>query len=281
MSFWSSILDFFAGLFGKKPAPPPPVSFPDWTISNGVVQMRASRRFGSAIYSIIWNGVEAIDSYDHGRLYQSAWQYDGLGEGYNPTEGGSAADAIGGTSSSAVVTAMATNNTLTVTSRPALWQPHAGDTGSQLEKTVRVGAGHPNLISDVRVITADGDHGDTAIEVLTAYLTPRFTNAKSFNVHTGVYTEFALPTNGAASTPDTNAIVAYAPDGSCAFGLWSPDPSVIMLGQRVQGITKLDIWTDMASIKAGERHGYICYAAIGSLEDVAAALQTASGTILS
>ena len=61
-------------------------------------------RVAGAIHSLTWNGMEFIDSADHGRQLQSASNLDCgrrfIPEVFNPTEAGSAADGAGPASSS-------------------------------------------------------------------------------------------------------------------------------------------------------------------------------------
>ncbi len=61
--------------------------------------IRTTSRLAGAIDSVKWDGVEFIDSHDHGRQLQSAINADVDGvfhvECYNPTEAGSVADALG------------------------------------------------------------------------------------------------------------------------------------------------------------------------------------------
>ena len=61
-------------------------------------------RLAGAIDSVKWDGVEFIDSHDHGRQLQSAINADVDGvyhvECYNPTEAGSVVDALGPKSTS-------------------------------------------------------------------------------------------------------------------------------------------------------------------------------------
>jgi len=59
--------------------------------------IRTTARLAGAIDSVRWDGVEFIDSHDHGRQLQSAINADVDGvfhaECYNPTEAGSVVDA--------------------------------------------------------------------------------------------------------------------------------------------------------------------------------------------
>src|SRR4051812_35251879 len=59
-------------------------------------------RLAGAVHSLTWDGVEFIDSHDHGRQLQSAAGFDGGKPGFhaecfNPTEAGSRHDGTGKT----------------------------------------------------------------------------------------------------------------------------------------------------------------------------------------
>ena len=67
--------------------------------TNVPLVIRTTARLAGAIDSVRWDGVEFIDSHDHGRQLQSAINADVDGvfhaECYNPTEAGSVVDALG------------------------------------------------------------------------------------------------------------------------------------------------------------------------------------------
>ena len=56
------------------------------------VRLTATPRSAGAIESLEWDGVEFLDSNDHGRDLQSAVVFDGSGECDNPTEAGASKD---------------------------------------------------------------------------------------------------------------------------------------------------------------------------------------------
>ena len=61
MNFFSSLFSFLANLFRRPTAP-------DLVLSDGVTTVKASAKFGGAIYSLMWRGTEFIDASDRGRL---------------------------------------------------------------------------------------------------------------------------------------------------------------------------------------------------------------------
>src|SRR5580658_5569314 len=82
-------------------------------ISNGVLTLGISARDAGAVSSIVYDGAEMVNDHDHGRQLQIAWFYNGLGEPDNPTEAGSAADALGATSTSQLLEVRAGEATVT------------------------------------------------------------------------------------------------------------------------------------------------------------------------
>ncbi len=162
------------------------------TIGNGVVQLGVAPRTGGAINSLVVDGREYINDFDHGRQLQVAWQMNHGGEGNNPTEGGSSADGVGPTTSSKVLSASATTTGLTVTTQPAWWL-QAGDTvpasgvaatnggsgqpmsNQVLTKSVEVGMMvggifYPNIIRHDASVTFPDGAQFVGMEMPTAYL---------------------------------------------------------------------------------------------------------------
>lgn len=96
-----------------------------------------SKNFAGAIDSIYWDGKEFINSSDHGRQMQYAWQYGSypLTEGskltfngsyiecFNPTEAGADIDGTSYTSSSALNASSLNDNTAYTYSVPSYWDP--------------------------------------------------------------------------------------------------------------------------------------------------------------
>lgn len=142
-----------------------------WTASNGPISVSCSSRYGGAISSIKYNGIEFIDDTDHGRQCQVALQIDGGGEGNNPTEAGSLADAGGYTSTSSDLSASAAGNRITTSVRMAYWIPFNGQKVSDchLVKTI--------TITDkirIDIALAVSNHRSSNVEVLTGYLLASF-----------------------------------------------------------------------------------------------------------
>ena len=79
-----------------------------------------------AIHSLTWGGKEFINSHDHGRQLQTAWNADAgidpiQGETFNPTEAGSRDDDQGDKTSSKLLELHAKGNMLETLTQPAFW----------------------------------------------------------------------------------------------------------------------------------------------------------------
>ena len=87
--------------------------------------IRTTSRLAGAIDSVKWDGVEFIDSHDHGRQLQSALNADVDGvfhvECYNPTEAGSVVDALGPKSTSRLEFLSVKDGLLSTRTRMAFW----------------------------------------------------------------------------------------------------------------------------------------------------------------
>lgn len=125
----------------------------DYRISNAALSIGISNRDAGAVSSIIYDGHEFVNDYDHGRQLQVAWIYNEIGEAYNPTEAGSADDFSKPTSTSELLSVRVAGNTLTTENHPAYWlRPGKGRntqdmTRDTLKKTVTLGyGGDPHVI---------------------------------------------------------------------------------------------------------------------------------------
>ena len=135
----------------------------DFSISSTVygspLTIGGSYQFAGAISSLFWRGREFVNVRDHGREIQTAGQFHGLGECYNPTEAGNVAD---GPSSSSMLWSVSTASNVLQTSNQMAFYLRSGQTGACppgaippnatlsnyfVDKTVRIGfAGIPNVI---------------------------------------------------------------------------------------------------------------------------------------
>lgn len=206
-------------------------------IGGKPIVIRTTSRLAGAIDSLRWDGVEFIDSHDHGRQLQSALNADVDGvyhvECYNPTEAGSAADGLGPKSSSRLESISVRDGVLSTRTRMAYWlapgmkshgQPAQNTeplSGHVLTKQVRVGRPGMDHVLDYRVtftVPNDRPHRFLQFEALTGYMPAAFSEELSYDAKTA--TLVPLPRrNGEVHAP----VVLSTPSGSHAMGVFTPD----------------------------------------------------------
>ena len=119
----------------------------DYRISNAAISIGISKRDAGAVSSIIYDGHEFVNDYDHGRQLQIAWFVNGLDAEDNPTEAGSQDDFKKLTSTSELLSVRVEGNHIITESHPAYWwQPGKGlnlqaVTKDTLKKTITLGYG--------------------------------------------------------------------------------------------------------------------------------------------
>jgi hypothetical protein len=265
---WSS----FDGPGGGTTTPPPPPTTPHYTLSgsyNGKpVQVGASNRFGAAVYSLVYDGFQYLDSSDHGRELQTAWQLDGMGEGQNPTEAGSAANGAGTTSSTRVLAANVNGMSLSTRVNPAYWLTYNGQVTSPhyLEKTVRLDGNV--LRHDVGMYLASPYHTTMAVEGLTAYTPTSFTRCFTFDYGGTNVTEIAPGPLVASTRP----VMLSNSDTSRAIALIGGDRSHLHWIGRIGAWPKIDAsWFSVSNPSGWYR--WTTFTVVGNTNDV---LSTAS-----
>lgn len=204
-------------------------AFGDSNIIVGV-----SSRVAGAVDSLVWRGKQYVNSYDHGREFQSAASFDGFGECFNPTEAGSQIDGLGQRSSSKLISLQVHNNTLSTTSEMAFWlapndtSPRCSKgpgsyrdqrAGYRLRKDIKIGVyGIPNVLQFDITYEVPNNHSSATFEVLTGYMPPDFSSFLTFSPKDQTF---------AALTSDPGEqrlpIVVSTPDGSFALGIYDPD----------------------------------------------------------
>ena len=267
---------------------------------NSEIVVSTSSRMAGAIDSLTWNGQQFINSYDHGRELQSAAQFNGLHECYNPTEAGSRSDGKGSTSTSQLLSLDASKNRLMTRSRMAFWlapgqaSPSCrGETAAyasplsdiELSKQVTIGAnGLPNVIKHEVTFHVPQNYDSAVFVGLTAYLPPNFSRFWTFDP------------NGDALTPLTDGpgevrfpIIIATPDGAYALGVYAQEPPP---GQpRVRygrwrfdrpgpdnATTKWNCVFRVRGAAAGD-YRYTGYSIVGTLEDVKNSMRKLAGAL--
>jgi hypothetical protein len=199
--------------------------------------IRTTSRLAGAIDSLKWDGVEFIDSHDHGRQLQSAINADVNGvfhvECYNPTEAGSVVDALGPKSTSRLEAMSFKDGVLSQRTRMAYWLAPGMKSGGHfaqnmtllsdhvLTKQVRIGRPGMDHVLDYKVtftVPTDRPHKYLQIEALTGYMPWSFSEELRFDPKT----EMLVPLprqNGEQRDP----VVLSTPSGSHAMGVFTPD----------------------------------------------------------
>ena len=265
-----------------------------WSISNGVLGHRliisCSPKFAGAIYSMNWNGKEFLNSGDHGRELQSAATFDGLGECFNPTEAGSAADATADTSTSRLLSFSTDSNQIKSSAQMAFWtsvgQPYpagCGITNIQvaqnttnlsnhiLTKRVTIGfLGIPNVIAYQVTFHVAEHHSSAIFESLTGYLTQSFSVFWTFDPATG-----SLAPLSYGPGEQDKPIIFSTTSQNYAMGIYSPglpEPSFPGLGYArysylSQFTAKWSAFYHMGDTPAGD-YTFQLYVVVGALADV-------------
>lgn len=281
-----------------KPAPAPG----DVVLDDGVLRIATSARFAGALSSIVYDGKELVNTWDHGRELGVAWSTDDWGECANPTEAGSADDAQKPTTSS-VLLAVRTPDALTLETdvRPAFWlAPGAdapngcGEHGERvahnatvvaddvLTKRVRLGAaGDPHLVETTTSITLAAPASSIALEAPTGYLSSELSSLHRVDPTSAAIAEIdvdaaTLSTDGVfAGAP----VMASTPDGAFAVGAWSPDaPTYYAVyrwdtGDPASSTTKWSVVVRRTPVASPIT--ITSYVAVGTRDEVVAALAAA------
>jgi hypothetical protein len=260
------------------------------TIGGKPLIIRTTSRLAGAIDSIKWDGVEFIDSHDHGRQLQSALNADVDGvfhvECYNPTEAGSVVDALGPKSTSRLEAISVRDGSLWTRTRMAFWLAPGMKSGGHLaqnttllsdhvlNKKVRIGRPGMDHVLDYKVtFTVPGDrpHKFLQFEALTGYMPWSFSEELRFDAKT----ESLVPLprqDGEQRDP----VVLSTPSGSHAMGVFTPDRSPagqppIGYGRFKFDHEKVVKWNCVFRVRQPEpiklHHSYQLYVVIGTRED--------------
>jgi len=301
----ASLLALALGMVSPAPANAQDASISSSANGGTIVVTASGSRFAGAISSITYRGVQYIDIADHGREMQSALQLDGWGECYNPTEAGSVNDTNKMTSTSNLLSISSTNNVLQTQTQPAFWLaafqqygkpcnpylPYPDNTVSQAKNTTDVsnlifrrtasfyGAAIPNLLNvDVSWSFLD-NHASTNIEASTAYLPATFNVFLTYDRASRTLAKVpATPTGSSTSLP----VIIAQPNGLHSMGAFSPaimtNPSNRYMAYFYFGTgpTPTAKWSCVfgeSNISAGSTYSYSCPTAVGTVDEVIAAIQ--------
>ena len=260
------------------------------TIGGKPLVIRTTSRLAGAIDSVKWDGVEFIDSHDHGRQLQSALNADVDGvfhvECYNPTEAGSVVDALGPKSTSRLEFLSTKDGLLTTRTQMAYWLAPGMKSGGHLaqnttllsghilKKQVRIGRPGMNHVLDYKVtfdLPSDRPHKFLQFEALTGYMPWSFSEELRFDAKTS--TLVPLPRqNGEQRDP----VVLSTPSGSHAMGVFTPERP--RAGQPAVGFGRFKFehekvvkWNCVFRLRQDKpippHHSFQLYVVIGTRED--------------
>lgn len=272
------------------------------------IVIKTTSRLAGAIDSLTWNGVEFIDSADHGRQLQSACAFNACGnepfwaEAFNPTEAGSRRDGDGETSSSRLCSIEVRDNVLTTRNQTAYWlapneiSPGPNSKGyparnrtvlsnTHIEKRVTVGL--PNLPQaieyDVGFLIGeeegckDQSFTYAQFEVLTGYMPPSFHQFSTWNPIDGKVTRLSNQP-GEQSLPiifsndsRSHAMAVYMPALDVAN---STGPGYGRWDFKIEKVVK---WNCVCRVRDEVRiqvkdYRFRVYVAVGTFDEVVATL---------
>lgn len=255
--------------------------------------LTVSARFAGAVESLTWRGKEFINIFDHGRQISYAWQMDGYGECYNPTEPGTASDLFSPFSTSELLeVCRPAENVLTTVNQPAFWLA-PGETGfcdksetafnetllsdQTLEKTIEIGyAGIDNVIAFTATITTPSSYNFLQAELPTGYLRHDFT---SYWVYDPATEELFQPESEPLVEPWSFVYTTRYPpilateDGAYAMGAYTVEDFTayeILFYDVADPEDRTNKWNVVLHERpwaAGE-HTYTSFVVVGTLESV-------------
>jgi hypothetical protein len=273
----------------------------EWSVKrpviNSTLSLHASRRTAGAIDSLKFRDREFVNAYDHGREWQTAVSYDGFGECLNSTESGSSKDGTGPDSSSQLLDAAVKDPALVTTTRMAYWlapdEPYKAACGEHKDVHVaqnkevvssdtllkRVTAGYrdlPNVIDYMVTLNVGDPHQSAVIEAVTGYMPPEFSLFLTFNPATS---QVAPLSDGPGEQP--LPLILSTKDRQFAAGIYSPGPQpgygrfLFLQHRELKGwnTAKWNCVFRTDAIKPGPLT-FHCYIAIGTVDEVRAALQS-------
>ncbi|MGL4422667.1 MAG: hypothetical protein ACRCZF_18505 [Gemmataceae bacterium] len=278
-----------------RPVAPPPVADIVLRAPAGpsAIVLTTTRRLAGAVHSITWNGVEFIDSVDHGRQLQSASSFDRLpltdfwAETYNPTEAGSRGDHIGPTSTSLLHASRFTATELHTTSQMAYWLAPGERSAKRLarnttrlsehylSKRIQLGhAGDPHILEyDVTFrVPVRPEYQYGQLELLTGYMPAAFERFWAFDPATG---QLGMLSDGPGE--QKLPVVLSRADGRHAMGAFTvpptePDYSPIGYGRFRFRAEKCVKWNCVSRVRnragVGGKHSFRMFVAVGDLDTV-------------
>jgi hypothetical protein len=265
-----------------------------------------SSKFAGAIYSLIWNNKEFLDSADHGRELQSAFSYNAWGENYNPTEAGSNLDASKSTSSSVLLYGNAFGNKLSTAIQMAFWAnpldpSYPNHVNSHylsqqvVKKDVVIGyKGMDNVIEYNVTLKIPKTESFTyeQLEALTAYMPSSFSSLFTYNPTTKALTSISpTPNSWSWDFLYSVPLIFSTSDGNYAMGIYSPDIPVTsgygyygawnIPSANIVKWSVLFLKLDTINIGSGAEYKFRLFPIVGTLSNVMSSMDQLYSSFLS
>jgi hypothetical protein len=262
------------------------------TIGGAMLSVHISSRVAGAIDGLVWRGHQFVNDEDHGREIQAAAAFsNGRRECFNPTEGGSAADGTGVSSSSRLDALVVGPSSLKTETRMAFWLspldaktcdgastipqygPLSPDT---FRKTVTIGAfGMPNVIWYQSSFAIPEARILGGFEAPTGYMPSGFSE---FWIYDPIRDH--LQAVSGEIKGERNPIIFATPDRRFALGVYAPPQAGFygyggtrFTGAKMASPTvKWNVFFTVNTVAAGE-HKFNSYMAVGSLDEVRVSLR--------
>lgn len=205
---------------------------------GSTITLQTSDVFAGAVSSVVFRRKEHIDRADHGRLLQSASSFDGLGECFNPTEGGSLRGSRR-EATSVLEASRVDGNQLWTRTDMGFWlnpgTPYPNGCGGNkalthamndgylshhiLEKHITVGLPKfANVIKYEVAFDVPAAYKKGTFEALTGYMPKDFSHAMYYDIAHGAEID-AGTKQGEQAFP----VILATPDGMYAMGVYSPE----------------------------------------------------------
>lgn len=261
-------------------------------VFDSKVILSTEGKFGGAVTSLVFRDKEHIDRLDHGRLLQSASSFDGLGECYNPTEGGASRHSKN-EEASVVKAARKEGNQLFTTTAMAFFlgpeQSRPKGCGNKkylkqavntvetsnhiLDKRLTVGLpDFPNVIEHDVVYHVPDHFTNATFEASTGYVPKEFSGAVYYDPHHDKEIDPGKR-QGEQSLP----VILFTSDKLYAMGVYSPDlpQKGLKFGYGRFTFPDVNKWNCVFrenNVKPGT-YEYRCLIVLGTLDEVENTMQ--------
>jgi hypothetical protein len=252
---------------------------------NSKITIATRSEFAGTISSLIFRGKEHLDTRDHGRLLQSASSFDGYGECFNPTEGGSSHRSKNQDTSVLKAARVEGNQLWTITDM-GFWlnpgQAYPAGCGSRkslkravntvetsghlLEKRVTVGLpGFPNVIEHLVTFYVPTNFSGGVFEASTGYVPKEFSHALFYDPKEGIEIS-----PGERQGEQEFPVILSTPDSLFAMGVYSPQLPQKGLGYGRFSFPDVNKWNCVFRENNVSAKGYTykCLIVLGTVKEV-------------